>query len=116
MRRTFAFTLVFAGTLAVTAQRTETPAQSCVGVLRLALANASVISAEVVAAGTFKPPDAAVSTSSDLPGFCRVAATLRPSSDSDIKTEVWLPIAGWNGKLLAVGNGASRRSVDSFPR
>jgi feruloyl esterase len=41
-----------------------------------------------------------------LPAFCRVAATLTPSSDSDIKIEVWLPDAGsWNGKFEAVGNG-----------
>jgi feruloyl esterase len=40
----------------------------------------------------------------DLPEFCRVAVTLAPSSDSDIKVEVWLPAAGWNGKFQAVGN------------
>jgi feruloyl esterase len=42
----------------------------------------------------------------DLPAFCRVEATLTPSSDSDIKIEVWLPTANWNGKFQAVGNGA----------
>ena len=41
----------------------------------------------------------------DLPAFCRVAATLTPSSDSDIKIEVWLPASGWNTKFEAVGNG-----------
>jgi feruloyl esterase len=41
-----------------------------------------------------------------LPAFCRVAATLTPSSDSDIKIEVWLPdMATWNGKFQEVGNG-----------
>ena len=40
-----------------------------------------------------------------LPSFCRVSATIAPSSDSDIKVEVWLPAAGWNGKFQAVGNG-----------
>jgi len=40
-----------------------------------------------------------------LPAFCRVAATLTPTSDSDIKIEVWLPASGWNGKFQAVGNG-----------
>ncbi len=34
---------------------------------------------------------------SALPAFCRVAATLKPSASSDIRMEVWLPIAGWNG-------------------
>jgi feruloyl esterase len=38
--------------------------------------------------------------------FCRVAATLRPTSDSEIKIEVWLPEAhAWNGKYEAAGNG-----------
>ena len=41
----------------------------------------------------------------DLPAFCRVTATLTPTSDSDIRIEVWLPAAGWNGKFQAVGNG-----------
>src|SRR3990167_948351 len=34
---------------------------------------------------------------SALPAFCRVAATLKPSPASDVRMEVWLPIAGWNG-------------------
>ena len=46
-----------------------------------------------------------------LPAFCRVAATLAPSSDSDIKVEVWLPASGWNGKLQAVGNGGMAGTI-----
>ena len=34
---------------------------------------------------------------SALPAFCRVAATLKPSASSDIRMEMWMPIAGWNG-------------------
>ena len=37
--------------------------------------------------------------------FCRVQMTMTPTSDSDIKAEVWLPAVGWNGKFQAVGNG-----------
>jgi feruloyl esterase len=51
--------------------------------------------------------------SSDLPAFCRVAATLKPTSDSDIKIEVWLPVSGWNGKYQAVGNGGWSGSINS---
>ncbi len=39
------------------------------------------------------------------PAHCRVEATLKPTGDSDIKIEVWLPDSGWNGKYMAVGNG-----------
>jgi feruloyl esterase len=40
-----------------------------------------------------------------LPAHCRIAATLRPSADSVIDIEVWLPAENWNGKFQAVGNG-----------
>ena len=40
----------------------------------------------------------------DLPAVCRVAATLKPSRDSDIRMELWLP-AAWNGKFRGTGNG-----------
>lgn len=46
-----------------------------------------------------------------LPAFCRVQATLRPSSDSDIKIEVWLPAQGWNGRLQETGNGGFMSSI-----
>src|SRR5262249_22723263 len=67
--------------------------------------------AQVVPAGTFTPPGAGqgkgkgANLYKDLPEFCRVAATLKPSSDSDIKVEFWLPTSGWNRKLQVVGNG-----------
>jgi feruloyl esterase len=41
-----------------------------------------------------------------LGAFCRVAGTLRPTSDSEIKFEVWMPVGqAWNGKYLGTGNG-----------
>ena len=41
----------------------------------------------------------------NLPAFCRVAADIKPTDDSDIKVEVWMPASGWNGKLQSTGNG-----------
>jgi feruloyl esterase len=40
-----------------------------------------------------------------LPAHCRVAAVLKPSPDSEIEMEIWLPSENWNGKFQAVGNG-----------
>lgn len=89
-------------------------AADCGGLAGLALPNGKVTSAELVAAGQFKPPAAAfgpppgvsgASPYAKLPAFCRVQATLAPSSDSDIKVEVWLPAKGWNGKYVGIGNG-----------
>jgi len=47
----------------------------------------------------------------DLPQHCQIGATRRPTPDSDIKIEVWLP-ANWNGKYLAVGNGGWSGSIN----
>jgi feruloyl esterase len=98
------------------APRKPAPSRSCESLAQLALPNATVTSATTVSAGTFVPPpsitgggapaaaDAAL-TYGRLPAFCRAIATLKPSADSDIKIEVWLPAANWNGKFQAVGNG-----------
>src|SRR2546428_2087058 len=85
-------------------------AANCESLASLKLTNTTITSSNTVAAGAFTPPTTgppgtATSQFSNLPAFCRVAATLTPSSDSDIKVEVWLPASGWNGKFQAVGNG-----------
>jgi len=82
-------------------------ASSCESLSSLALPNTSITLAQVVPAGAFSLPGTgpAGPQFSQLPAFCRVAATLTPSADSDIKIEVWLPAADWNGRFQAVGNG-----------
>ncbi len=79
---------------------------------------------ESVAAGPYEPPSTAGRAADKqgkgrpapqiLPAFCRIAATLKPSSDSDIKMEVWMPIENWNGKFQMVGNGGWA-GIISFP-
>jgi feruloyl esterase len=80
---------------------------SCSDLAKMALPHATITAAAPVQAGAFTPD--AQSEAGDftaLPAFCRVVATLKPTGDSDIKIEVWLPASGWNGKFQAVGNGA----------
>jgi feruloyl esterase len=80
---------------------------SCGELSKLALPGTTITLAARVDAGAFTPPAATRSEAfRSLPAFCRVAATLKPTPDSDIKMEVWLPLSGWNGKFMAVGNGA----------
>jgi len=85
-------------------------AASCESLASLALPNTTITAAQIVPAGQFSPPGPAgkgkgANAYKDLPEFCRVAATLKPSSDSDIKVEFWLPTSNWNRKLQSVGNG-----------
>src|SRR6266446_1008039 len=100
-------------TLACVLSLIVTPAfgATCESLKSLSLDNTTVTSAETVAAGQFSLPATGRGAAQQnaafkqLPAFCRLAATLKPSSDSDIKIEVWLPVSGWNGKYQAVGNG-----------
>jgi feruloyl esterase len=75
------------------------------------LPDGSVDSAQAVAAGALRGSELPAGMGNDLPAFCRVAITLKPSPDSDIKSEIWLPLSGWNGKFLHVGNGAWGGSI-----
>src|SRR6185436_16071208 len=94
-------------------------ATACDKLTSLTLPNVTITLARDVAAGAFTPtseggadePPANPRAFGALPAFCRVAATLKPSSDSDIKMELWMPAANWNGKLQAVGNGAFSGSI-----
>jgi feruloyl esterase len=78
-------------------------AGTCESLGALALSQTTITAAQSLPAGTYTAPDGEVFT--DLPAFCRVAATLTPSSDSNIRIEVWMPSAGWNGKYEGTGNG-----------
>ena len=85
-------------------------AATCESLRVLSLPNATITMAQSVAAGAFSPPATGRGAVQDtafrqLPAFCRVAAELRPSDDSDIKIEIWMPLENWNNKFQAVGNG-----------
>jgi tannase/feruloyl esterase len=88
-------------------------AASCEELSSMPIPGVTVTLAQSVPAGGFgnAQGQAQSEAARTLPAFCRVAATLRPSNDSDIKMEVWLPVANWNGKFQAVGNGAFSGSL-----
>jgi Tannase and feruloyl esterase len=93
--------------------------QSCEQLAQLALPHVTITSAQTVAAGTFAPPAAAAAWLAGspalykrLPAFCRVTAVSKPTPDSDIKIEVWMPAGGWNGKLRSQGNGGFAGEID----
>jgi feruloyl esterase len=82
----------------------------CEGLKELSFPDAKITVAELVPAGPFKtdskmPPMGPPQPQMTLPPYCRVAAILTPSPDSNIEMEAWLPAEGWNGKFQAVGNG-----------
>ena len=89
-------------------------AATCESLASLKLPNTTITSAQTVPAGGFTLAGGGgrgASQFSNLPAFCRVAATSKPSNDSDIKIEIWMPAQNWNGKFEAVGNGAWTGSI-----
>jgi feruloyl esterase len=84
--------------------------QSCEKLAQHSRPNVSVTTAETIHGGTLTPAKDAKALKG-LPDFCRVSVTLRPTSDSEIRSEVWLPTSNWNGKFLAVGSGGWGGSI-----
>ena len=73
---------------------------SCEKLAAAKIPGATITLAQTVAAGTFAGPPAPF-TGADmsalyksLPSFCRVVAEAKPTADSDIKMEVWMPVVG----------------------
>ena len=93
-------------------------AQACASLSSLTLPNTTITAAESVAAGRFTPPSPppfpVPIDYSQLPEFCRVAATLKPTPASGIKFEIWLPAQNWNGKFMGTGNGGAAGSIFHF--
>jgi feruloyl esterase len=113
LRMVLALVLLIAGCPAGRAAAT-----SCEKLAKLVLPKTTVSMAQLVAAGAFLPPMAPGATKApntepfrSLPAFCRVAAIMAPSRDSEIKMEAWLPLSGWNGKFQGVGNGGWAGSI-----
>src|SRR5438132_450064 len=58
--------------------------------------NTTITAAATVSGGRLTTP--ANQPLSNLPEFCRVIGVSKPTGDSHITFEVWLPVNGWNGK------------------
>jgi tannase/feruloyl esterase len=109
---------------------------NCESLKTLSTPQATVMSADVVAAGVFTPPPppagappaaapaggrgrgaragAPPPPPEPIPQHCRVKLTLKPTSDSNIYSELWMPTDNWNGKLLVVGNGGFAGSIQGY--
>jgi len=84
-------------------------AADCAGLTKLNLPDTTISAAVDLPAGDFTPPQG--QPLKNLPAFCRVSGVMKPSSDSNIPFEVWMPATGWNGKFQGIGNGGYAGSI-----
>ena len=79
-------------------------AADCGSLRSLRLEDTTIANAEPVTSGSLVVSDSRPPITG-LPAFCRVTGILRPTSDSAIRFEVWLPEHDWNGGFVGAGNG-----------
>ena len=87
-------------------------AEDCGKLTQLQLGHVTVTKAEVVPAGSSDGSPAEKDMPAAKNDYCRVQGTSRPTADSEIRFELWIPSAdAWNGKFEQVGNGGFAGSI-----
>jgi feruloyl esterase len=83
---------------------------TCESLTSLSLPNITISAAQTIPAGSYTAANN--QTFTNLPTFCRVAATATPTSQSEINFEVWMPPAGdWNSIFRGEGSGGSAGAI-----
>lgn len=88
--------------LALPAPADSVRSGACEALAALRLPQVTIVRTDAIEAGKFAAPDG---ESYDVPVFCRVHGEARPTGDSRIGFEVWMPASGWNGRYYQLGNG-----------
>lgn len=74
----------------------------CEVLYKLSFSDAKIINAELIPTGEHSLPDGTIFLA---PAFCKVEGQSHPTTDSDIKFEIWMPVSGWTGRYYQVGFG-----------
>ncbi|MDG2175536.1 MAG: tannase/feruloyl esterase family alpha/beta hydrolase [Gammaproteobacteria bacterium] len=87
--------------------------QACGDLSNLSLPYTTITSAKLVPEGPVPVPAIFGNAPPVVaPEHCEVQAITRPTSDSEIRLELWLPVSSWNGKYLQIGNGGWAGSIN----
>src|SRR5271156_4886216 len=94
---------ITAATVSTLALTSPGRAASCEDMVNLKLPNTVIKSAQRFGPGEFTAPGRG--KQQDFPAFCRVVASVKRSTDSDIGVEIWLPSDQWKSVFHGNGNG-----------
>jgi len=78
---------------------------SCASLSTFSYPNTTINSASSQPGGPYVAPDAWHLAFTNLPPYCDVSATIKPTADSSINVHVWMPTKSYNGRYLGTGNG-----------
>lgn len=101
-------------TILLLALTTDVAAADCASLKNARFPDTEIQEAAHIAPGALVPDDQSGAPSRvfrELAGFCRVVGQIRPTADSQIGFELWLPDQ-WDGRYLQAGNGAFAGSIN----
>ncbi|HMD48661.1 MAG TPA: tannase/feruloyl esterase family alpha/beta hydrolase, partial [Bryobacteraceae bacterium] len=87
--------------------------QTCQGLASLPLEHATISSATAVSEGPVGGGGRGGAAPVVAPAHCAVQGIIRPTKDSEIHFELWLPASGWNGKYVQLGNGGWAGAINA---
>ena len=89
--------------------------QTCQGLMNIALEHATITSATAVSEGPVSGGGrgGAAPVIVIAPAHCAVQGIIRPTKDSEIHFELWIPASGWNGKYLQLGSGGWAGAINA---
>lgn len=115
MAMDFKYILSSASAIALLASQSPAEAAQCTDLAGRRFGDAVILSADAIPAGQAQSlPELRSAASAQpmltasaarLPAFCRITGAVHPASTSDIRFEVWAPLANWNRRYWATGNG-----------
>jgi hypothetical protein len=86
--------------------------QTCQGLTNLALQHAIITSATAVPEGPLTGGRGGAAPVV-APAHCAVQGIIKPTKDSEIHFELWLPSSGWNGKYVQLGSGGWAGTINA---
>jgi len=102
--------LLYSGVIGVSYKATD---KNMDEIKKLNLPGVTITELEDVPAGNFTPAGGEKLTS--LPSFVRVAFISKPTPESNIRIELWMPKETWNGRFLGTGNGGGAGQISYSP-
>ncbi len=109
----FCSTGVLAQASQSTAPSSNSIEQSCAHLQSLVLPHITITAATIQPAGPLPSPPAQSGPGPQAPARCVVKAISRPTSDSNINIEVWLPTQNWNKRYQQIGNAGWAGSIQT---
>lgn len=84
--------------------------EKCPTLTGAALDATTTITSASIISGSFTPPGSTTPLTG-IPEVCRVVGVAKPTSDSNINFEVWMPTSSWNKKYLSSTEGGLHGSI-----